>query len=253
MGSVFLVPLHFNVKSFVYENIFSNHLLSKQHVLPQLKTNNGEIWPSLYLLVCLALLTLIKLRAFPRVVKIIQSVYSTQTLQQLEREEPNQFKLYTIALNVFFVLNLAFLIYKINLAYKFVFIQSPHFSQFLAFILLVIVLYGIKYLGNKLLAIFSGEERLIHDYETSSNLINQASGLFLFPWIVMAQFSKFNPLIFVSGALITMLASVLVKWYRGIVVCLVEERVGLLQIFSYFCGLEILPLTVMVKYVIETF
>lgn len=195
----------------------------------------------------------IKLRAFSRVVKIVQSIYSSQVQQQIEREESGQFKLYTIALSVFFVLNIAFLIYKINLAFGFVLTESAHLTQFLFFLLLVIIAFGIKYCGNLLIAFFTGEQKVVKEYESGSILLNQASGLFLFPWIVLAQFSKFNPLIFISGALITLAAAVLVKWYRGVMVCLLEERIGLLQIFSYFCGLEILPVVVMVKYVIETF
>jgi hypothetical protein len=67
------------------------------------------------------------------------------------------------------------------------------------------------------------------------------------------EFSKFNSLIFIWGGLLVLAMVVLLKWYRGLLMSLVIERIGLLQIFSYFCGLEILPVFVLVKYIIETF
>ncbi len=84
-------------------------------------------------------------------------------------------------------------------------------------------------------------------------LVNQSFGLFLFPLIVLMEFSKFNPLIFIWCASLVLGTAVLLKWYRGVLMSLVVERIGLLQIFSYFCALEILPVFVLVKYIIETF
>lgn len=254
MAFVFRAPFRFNVVTQGKEHIFNNHLLPLQHALPVLRHSHSEIWPSVFLLLCLCLLVLIKVRAFPRVVKIIQSTYNPQTLQQLEREDTNQMRLYTIALNLFFLFNLAFLIFKINAIYGFVLNGSGHFTQFLFFGLLVVLMFGLRFVSNKLLGLFSHGEKVLGDYESSSGLINQACGLFIFPWIILVEFANaFNPLVFICGALITLAASVLIKWYRGIIVCLIQERVGLLQIFAYFCGLEILPAIVMVKYVIETF
>jgi hypothetical protein len=91
------------------------------------------------------------------------------------------------------------------------------------------------------------------DYTTSSGLLNQTFGLFIFPFIVLAEFTDFNPLIFLYVAVAVFVASMVLKWYRGMMMSLVEQRLGILQIFSYFCGLEILPLFVVIKFVIETF
>jgi hypothetical protein len=69
----------------------------------------------------------------------------------------------------------------------------------------------------------------------------------------MAELTSFNSLIFVSGAFVILSSSIIYRWYRGVIIGLIEERVGLLQTFTYFCGLEILPVIVLVKYIIETF
>lgn len=235
------------------QHIFYNHLLQKQHDVPLVITSNEQIWPSFFLIVCLIILTLVKIRSLPRVIRIIQSTFSSQILQQLEREEFNPFKFYSVALNLFFVLNVSFLVFKINSLYEFVLEGTSYLIQFWFFLTIVLFVFFFKAVMNRLLAFFTDERKVISEYLTSSTLVNQAFGLFLFPWIVLMQFSPFNPVIFISGALVVLASAIVLKWYRGVIMGLVEERIGLLQIFSYFCGLEILPVFVLVKYIIETF
>ena len=103
------------------------------------------------------------------------------------------------------------------------------------------------------LAFFTDKQRLFSDYRTSSSLLNQTFGLFIFPCMVLAEFTDLNPLLFIYTGSLLVLFSFILRWYRGMMMSLVEERIGILQIFSYFCGLEILPLFVVIKFIIETF
>jgi uncharacterized protein DUF4271 len=241
------------VNSAYYQHIFAQHLLQKQHALPLLKAGTEQVWPSVFLIACLSLLALIKVGAHSKVVKIVQSTFSSQAMQLLEREEVNPFKFYHIALNLFFILNLSFLAYKINSIYNYILVEESRFTQFSFFLLIVVIVFAFKILMNNLLAFFTNERKVVSEYTVNSILVNETFGLLLFPWIVLSEFSTFNPLVFVSGALIILAASQLLKWYRGVIIGLVEERIGLLQTFSYFCGLEILPVLVLVKYIVETF
>jgi hypothetical protein len=235
------------------QHIFYDHLLPKQNFVPLVKSANEQIWPSFFLFICLGLLALIKIRAFPRVIRIIQSTFSSQVLQQFEREEFNPFKFYSIALNLFFLLNVSFLIYKINTLYGFILVDESYLSQFFFLFIVVALIFSFKVVANTLLIFFTEERRIISEYLVSSSLVNQTFGLFLFPWIILMEFTHFKPVIFISGAVAVLIVSIIIKWYRGAIMGLVQERVGLLQIFSYFCALEILPVFVLVKYIIETF
>ena len=105
---------------YTIEHIFAEHLLQKQNTSPVLNPAEDLIWPSVFLFVCLLLLALIKASAIEKVIRIIQSTFNKQVLQQLEREEANPYKFYSLALNAFFLLNLSFLVYKINSIYFFV-------------------------------------------------------------------------------------------------------------------------------------
>jgi len=224
-----------------------------QNLIPRPRTEIHQVWPSVFLLACLVLLVLIRVNSFSKVVKIVQSSFSLQALHQLEREEMNAFRFSSLALNTFFVFNLSFLLYKVNSLNKFILASAESYAQFFFFLALVIVVLGFKTIVNFALGYFTGERKIISEYVTNSLFINQTFGLMLFPWIVLMELSPFNPLVFIVAAVIIMGSSILLKWYRGVIMGLVEERIGFLQIFSYFCSLEILPVFVLVKYIVETF
>jgi hypothetical protein len=235
------------------QHIFFNHLLPQQHALPQVRETQELIWPSLFLLSCFALLVLIKVTSFPKVVKVIQSCFSMQTLRQLEREDFNTFKFYSVALTAFFLFNLSFFIYRVNLTYQFVLTEEPLIAQFLFFMLVTVFFFFIKNGFTRLLAVFVDDNKLIPEFLYSSFIISQTLGIIIFPLMVLAELSAFDPLIFVSATGVILIAMQGFKWYRGIVFALIENRVGFLQIFTYFCSLEILLVLVLVKFIIEKF
>lgn len=234
-------------------HIFSNHLLQLHDYQALPKSGEELIWPSLLLFFSLTLLAFVKFVSFDKVIRILHSTFNKQVLQQLEREEFSPYKFYSLSLNFFFILNISFVGYKLNHMYKWILVDSGSFLQFAFLVLVISTGYFIKSIINALIGLFTGELKLISDYVTRTSLINQAFGLFLFPLVVMLEFSPFDPMIFIILSLLVLAVSFLLKWYRGFIKGLVDERIGLLQIFTYFCGLEILPVLVMVKFVIETF
>jgi hypothetical protein len=237
----------------LYQHIFYRHLLGLQHQAPQAREAYVLVWPSVFLLSCFLLLVLIKVTSFSKVIKVVQSCFSMQTLRQLEREEYNPFKFYSVALSLFFILNLAFFIYKVNEIYGQVLTGYSRALQFLFFLLITLLVFVARNGLSRVLAIGIGDHRLIPEYSYSSYIISQTLGILLFPCLVFAELSHFNPLVFLSAASVILLSMQVFKWYRGIVFALVENRVGLLQIFTYFCSLEILPVLVLVKFIIEKF
>ena len=196
---------------------------------------------------------LVKSMAFPRMVRIVQSTFSSQILQQLEREEVNLFRPYALALNFLFVVNVAFLIYKVNERSPFVLPDSPAFHQFVFMLGAVLLLALFRLTANWIVGNVTNNQKLVSEYTVSSTLVNQTFGLLLFPCLAILQFSDVLPAVFFWIAVVIVSLSVLLRWYRGLLMCAGEQRLGFVQIFSYFCALEILPVLVLVKYVVETY
>jgi hypothetical protein len=234
-------------------HIFQDHLLGKQHLLPLPAPQHDPLWIPLFLVLCLVLLVVVKSTAFSHLHRIIQSTFSNQVLQQLEREEVNLFRAHALALNLLFLLNLAFLLFKFNQSGQFVLAGAGSFQQYCFFLLVILLLLCFKVIVNRFVAICTGDRKIINEYLISSALVNQTFGLVLFPCLVLLQFGELLPTALLYLAFVIVGAAVLLKWYRGLMMGLVAERLGFLQIFSYFCALEILPVLVLVKFVIETY
>lgn len=235
------------------DNIFYNHLLHKQNLVPIINPNTEEAWTSVFVALCFLTLMIVKWSVSDKMNKITYAIFKPQSLSKLEQEEVNPFKLDNMALNLFFVANIAFLAYKLNSVYHLVSIGKTNFATFSFFIAPIALLFILRYFSNKLIAFFTNEYKILNEYTASCTLINQSMGLFLFPFLVVAEFSSFNSVVFIYAALAVLAGSILFRWYRGVVIGLLQQRVGLLQTFSYFCALEILPILVLVKFVIETF
>lgn len=236
-----------------YTHIFSDHLLQKTHASPLLNEGYTLVWPSVFLIICLVILVIIRVTSLNKVIRLVQSCFSNQIWRQLEREEANLLKFYSVLLSTFFLLNLSFLLYKINDAYQLVLTNNSSLQQFLFILGITTGVILLKALFNWVLGFLTNDTRAIPEFAYSSFVVSQTLGLILFPCLVLSELSKLNPLIFLSASVVILGLGQLFKWYRGIMFGLVEHRVGFLQIFAYFCGLEILPVLVLVKFIIETF
>jgi len=201
----------------------------------------------------LGLLVLLKTTSFNQVVKVVQSCFSMQTLRQLERDEYNPFKLYAISLSVFFLFNFSFYIYKLNQVFKLVFVEQGALVQFSLILLITVSVFSIRNGASRMFTLFIDDHKLIPEYTYSSFMITQTLGLLLFPCMVMSELSPFNNLLFLSIATVIIITLQGFKWYRGLVFAFIDGKVGFLQIFTYFCSLEILPVLVLIKFIIEKY
>jgi len=196
---------------------------------------------------------MVRMRWFPKMVKIMQSTLSRQILQQLEREEINPFRFYAVALNLLLILNLAFLSWKFNSVYGLVFAGAPSLLQFTFFFGCILVIFTFRFFMNRVLGFLTGERKVLAEYSINSALVNQTFGILVFPFVILLQFGPFNVAVLLWISLFILSLALLLKWYRGLRKGLIEEGIGFLQIFSYFCALEILPVFVLVKYIVENF
>jgi Domain of unknown function (DUF4271) len=231
-------------------HILYHHLLQRQNDLPIIRTSLVSIWPSIFLLICLVILVVLRVTSYQKVIKIMQAIFNFKTAKSIDGEEYKFFKLSSILLNVFFIFNMAFLCYKLNSIYRLILVKWSGVMQLLFFILFMLLF---KFLLNRLLLFISNNHKVVSEYNLIGSLINQTFALFIFPFVVLLQFSKYNSIFFLFCALVILASAEIYKWYRGFLISLIEQRIGLLQIFTYFCALEILPGLILLKYIIETF
>lgn len=118
---------------------------------------------------------------------------------------------------------------------------------------MILLILGCKALMNALLKAISSKGKFIQEYRLISGSINRVSGLFLFPLLLLIGFSEINAEFLLILSLVLVGLMLLIKWVKGLLLSISEDGLGILQILTYFCALEILPQLVLVKYTIETF
>jgi len=179
--------------------------------------------------------------------------FGLQSQRKFTREESGRARFYPQFLGLFFVLNTTFLAYLVNQNFHLILNGRTFLVQFLFFFTLVLFVLVLKWFLNKLIATITGETRIVSEYNHISSSTDQLAGLLLFPLIVLNAFSEILPQFVFITSLCLLGFMLLLKWSRGFVLGLAEERVGILQILAYFCALEILPQLIVVKYIVQTF
>jgi hypothetical protein len=75
----------------------------------------------------------------------------------------------------------------------------------------------------------------------------------LFPFIICIQFSRYSTELFLYPAIIICIVLYLLRIFRGFVISVMEQNVGIFYIFLYLCALEILPIFVLIKFLLVNF
>jgi hypothetical protein len=238
----------------VYEHIFSGHNLKPVNEYPLFNNSSPLIWPSVILIFCVGLFVFLKVATFPKVLAILRSSYSMQSIKQLEREEFNPFNPVSFVLSTLFVLMLSFFLYKLNSEFKLqILSQRSDLSQFIFFITCVCVFLPVKFGIRKIFGVVSNEPALTNEIFYNNLVINQSLGILLLPIMVIVEFSHIKPGYLLIATGIIIVSSLCIKLYRGIVFSLFENHIGLLQVFIYLCALEILPFLVFLKFIMTNF
>jgi len=234
-------------------HIFNNHLLKIVNNEQQILYSSSTIWQSLLFILCLSVFVFVKNNSYNKLMRILQATFNNQVFGQIQRDEANSFRTYSVFLLLFYNISLALLAYKINVLYSLMFVSLPGFFQFIIFFTILLAFNFLKILLFKAISFVSNQHTLINEYTSYSFIINQTFSLIILPLVLLSEIVKLNPLILLAPALILFFIHLLIKWLKGISFGLISGKVGILQSFIYLCAIEILPSLVLGKILIEKF
>lgn len=238
----------------MYEHIFNGHNLKPVDQYPLFNNSSPLIWPSVILIFCVGLFVFLRIATYPKILAILRSSYSMQSVRQLEREEFNPFNPVSFVLSLLFVLVFSFFLYKLNSEFKLqILTQRSDLAQYIFFATCVCVFLPLKFGIRKFIGLISDEPLLTNEIFYNNLVINQSLGILLLPIMVVIEFSHLKPAYLLIATGIIIAGSLCIKLYRGIVFSLFENHIGLLQVFIYLCALEILPFLVFLKFIITNF
>lgn len=111
-------------------------------------------------------------------------------------------------------------------------------------LLLVVIL---KMASHKFFGFLFKIETLSENYMERVQLKNNSFALFILPILIFAEFNIFFSIIFVKIILILTILFLVVKWYNGLKVGLIEGNFLFVYSILYICTLEILPIALIAK------
>ncbi len=236
-----------------YGSLFSDHALKPIHASGVLKNDNSLLWPAVLMFVVLALIVFARVSEPRKLVKVFTSFYSLQASRQLQREDYKLGKRLSVTLLLVFLISMSFFIYLFNDYFGFILQDRTGLQQFIFFAVLVSLVYTFKYLFSMMIAYIIDATDLVKEYMFNVSIFSQVLGVALFPFIVAMQYSKYQVEWFLYPALVIYLAFYAFRFVRGFTISGLEQGVGIFYIFLYLCALEILPLLVLIKFLLNSF
>lgn len=234
-------------------SLFQGHALKPIHQFPIFRNGNDYIWPSVLLLFLFACIIMVRVGMREKLSRIMLSTISLQATRQIEREEFNPFRPFSILLSLIFCAQIGFFIYHINKNFGSVFEPQKTFTQFFFFFVIIAFALILKYAFNYLIGQLTDTSTLFNEYIYNNLLINQATGIILFPFLIAIELSPISINYLLIPCILVLVVNLALKWFRGFLFSAVEQRIGFLQIFIYFCAVEILPSLVLIKFIIVNF
>jgi len=234
-------------------SLFQGHLLEPIHTTPIFREGTTSYWTSIILFIVFALYASIKAYDSKKMLQVLSSVFSLQAAKQLIREDYKFNKRLSVILSVGFVFMLSFFLYIINNYFGLILKATLPFKQFLFFVSVVVLMYSLKFLVNYLLSEITDIPVLGKEYSFNIFVFSQTIGIILFPLILSIQYSKFPVEWFLYPAIVVFMGFFVLRLTRGFVISILEQNIGILYIFLYLCALEILPVLVLIKFLLNNF
>jgi len=238
--------LNIQINEVKTEHVFTNHELIKKNKEPITQQINDDIWTSALLTLVFIFLVIFRVTSEKKYLLILKSFFSFSSSRQLLREDYRINKGTSILLIVIFLISFSFFLLKINYFYNFYTVEHSLSFFFIIFLILLII-YSFKFMSLISLTSLYNSKEMVEEYINHIFFSIKATGVFIFPLLVLLEFSPLNPLPIVAIGCLICLFFYSVRISRGIILLMNNKLISFSHIFLYFCTLEILPLIVIIK------
>lgn len=249
-----IFPLGYRQKSFINDSakctsIFINHSSSTIAIQPKIRAVKSSDWIFFSFIICLIFAAIFFYKNNKRISQLYKAFLAPHFTNQLIREGNvlREFFIYPLLLIYFtsFMLFISYLLFHF-LYYEITVIQGGIlFTVIISFFLLKISFVNI--IGK----IFHTKKETF-EYLTIYFIFSVVLGLFLFPFAFFLLY--LNPAYSATLAYIILIIMILVTVFRtirGFFIGLSSERYNLYYLILYLCTVEILPLCISIKLLIN--
>lgn len=240
-------------KPLLFTDIYHGHELKQVNTEPLSRNNVSPIWIFPILLIIIVIFTWLKVFYSKYFSQMFQAFTNNNLANQIVRDENILIQRASVYLSFSFNLIAALFLYLISIHYGWQMGGiGAGFSRFLFFAIVVSAIYTMKFLILKLCGWLFEQDREMATYIFNIFLINNILGIALLPFISVLAFNKhaFTGILIII-CLISASLAFFYRLYRGILVGINSITFSPLYLFLYLCTLEIAPLLVLMRFVIQ--
>jgi hypothetical protein len=241
-------------KSFVKDNVLCTSMFfqkSKTHSDFQTKnrTHYSTDWIFISFLLCLVFATIFTFKNNKRISQLFKAFLVPHFTNQLIREGNimREFFIYPLLL-IYFTSFSLLISYVLHSFFDF----EIALGQSLLISLVVFLFFILKISLINIIGWVFHTKKETFEYMTNYMIFSIVMGVFLFPFVFFLIYSTPFISVFILYTVLIILAIIFVyRTIRGLLIGLSSERYGLYYLFLYLCTVEILPLCISVKLLIN--
>lgn len=207
-------------------------------------------WVAVVFLVCFILLAWVQVFFPKRMKQIVQAPFSRRYLNQLIRDGNLFGERITVVLGTVYLLAVSLLIYEINQRYLSIAVPGlPDWGLYLAIAASTLALLSLKAALIRFLGVIFRTREPASEYLHNMILYSLFAGPVILTGQLIVVYHRSEWVLLVLLALFGLIS--LFRFYRGFLVGLTLRKFSYLFLFVYLCSLEILPILVLVKILLD--
>ncbi len=232
------------------KTLFTSHQLKANNINPKPIQNYNRDWIFGIIILCFFLLARINVFYKKRLNQIFKAFISRRMLNQLIRNGNLFNERLSISLSFIFVST--FSLFLFQLSYFFFKIPDYGINGFIFYgkiFLFILSFWFLKMLTIKLIGITFKTKKQTSEYLLNILLFNFVTGIFLLFYLVLTTYTQLN--IFLYLGIFILFIIFLYRISRGVLIGISFSKFSILHLFLYLCSVEILPLLVLTKFIIN--
>lgn len=212
---------------------------------------SAELWLMGLLLALLFLMAFIKFQFNAKLKTYLQSVFSFQSFYKMFKEQNITNKRLSVMLSVIYFLNISLVAYYSFLHFDNFQTSLNHYFSFPYILGMILLGYMAFTIVNTLIAFVFESYTLLKENLYNLFFSNRILGLVLLPLVVLYPYVPENITKFVLFLLWVVVAgSFILRWFRGLQISF-KHKVPYSYMFLYLCTLEIIPIIIIIKTILE--
>ncbi|MBL0046840.1 MAG: DUF4271 domain-containing protein [Bacteroidetes bacterium] len=234
------------------KSLFESHLLHPKEILPKIKKQEHEDWTTGVLLLVVGIACILNVSYRSRLRQLFNAFASNRFVAQIVREENVMFQRISIFLSLVFLLITSLFIFQLGRFFTLPFSSNNSFINYSVILISLFAFYFIKISTFNFLGFLLRIDKEMKEYVFTLFLYNHFIGVGLIPLVIILAFipGTAHKGVFITGAIFFVFAFLL-RAFRSYGNVSAGSRFSIFYLFLYLCTLEILPLVVITKLIIN--